>query len=116
MPYAHSRIVWTGELGPNVEGFARKLFAESLPWTKLRAGQKLVALGERYDGARLDAACQRSLAYDLVDVRRVQHIFLQALDRATPPEEGTGTAPGTRFARPGSAFDHRQLASTEATA
>jgi len=114
---APDRIVRrAAELGPNVEAFSLKLFAGPLPWAKLRAGQKLISLGERYGGERLDAACQRSLAYDLVDVRRVQRILLQAIDRESPPIEDPGTPLGTRFARPGSAFDHRQAVLQEATA
>lgn len=114
---APDRIVRrASELGPNVEAFAMKLFEGPLPWAKLRAGQKLVSLGERYGGERLDAACQRSLAYDLVDVRRVHRILLQALDRESPPIEDTGTPLGSRFARPGSAFDHHQTVLQEATA
>jgi len=53
-------------LGPNVEAFATKLFEGPLPWAKLRAGLKLVSLGERYGGERLDAACGRALAYGLI--------------------------------------------------
>jgi transposase len=102
-------------LGPNVERFARRLFEGPLPWAKLRSGQKLISLGERYGGERLDAACLRTLAYDLVDVRRLQRILLQALDRESPPVEDSGRALGSRFARPGSAFDHRQLVLQEAT-
>jgi transposase len=114
---APDRIVRrASELGPNVEAFAQKLFEGPLPWAKLRAGQKLVSLGERYGGERLDAACQRSLAYDLVDVRRVQRILLQAIDRESLPAEEPGTPLGSRFARPGSAFDHRSAVLQEATA
>ncbi len=107
---APDRIVRkAGELGPQVELFATKLSAGPLPWARLRSGQKLLSLGERYGGPRLDAACNRALAYDLVDVRRVQRILLEALDQESPPAEGVGTRPalGSRFARPGSAFDHR---------
>ncbi|MBI2767685.1 MAG: transposase [Chloroflexi bacterium] len=104
------------ELGSSVEAFAQKLFEGPLPWAKLRAGQKLVSLGERYGGERLDAACKRALAYDLVDVRRVHRILLQALGPATPAEAGAATPLGSRFARPGSAFDHHQPALQEATA
>jgi hypothetical protein len=113
---APDRIVRkASELGPNVEAFATRLFDGPLPWAKLRAGQKLVSLGEKYGGERLDAACQRALAYDLVDVRRVQRILLQALDHETTPTEDTGIPLGSRFARPGSAFDHHQPALQEAT-
>jgi transposase len=102
-------------LGPNVETFAQKLFEGPLPWAKLRAGQKLLSLGERYSGARLDAACGRALTYEIVDVRRVQRILLQAIDREMQPAEEPTTPLGSRFARPGSAFDHRQRSLWEAT-
>ena len=46
---APDRIVHRAqELGPNVEVFATKLFEGPLPWAKLRQGQKLLSLGEKY--------------------------------------------------------------------
>jgi transposase len=96
------------ELGPSVETFARRLFDGPLPWAKLRQGQKLLSLGEKYTASRLDAACARALDYDLIDVRRLQRILLQAIDRDELPRSEQEPSLGTRFARPGSAFDHRQ--------
>jgi hypothetical protein len=95
------------DLGPNVEAFATRLFEGPLPWAKLRSGQKLLRLGEKYTAARLDAACARALSYDLVDVRRLHRILLQALDVETLPPAADGPPLAGRFARPGSAFDHR---------
>ncbi len=95
-------------LGPNVEVFAQKLFEGPLPWSKLRQGQKLISLGEKYSGERLDAACKRALDYDLVDVRRLHRILVQAFDREEPAAATPGTSLGSRFARPPGAFDHRQ--------
>jgi transposase len=104
-------------LGPNVETFATKLFEGPLPWAKLRAGLKLVSLGERYGGERLDAACARALFYGLVDVRRLQRILLRALDAEERPADKVKevTEPlGSRFARAPEAFDHRQQRLAEA--
>jgi transposase len=96
-------------LGPNVEVFAQKLFEGPLPWSKLRQGQKLISLGEKYSGERLDAACKRALDYDLVDVRRLHRILVEAFDREDAPAAATpGASLGSRFARPPGAFDHRQ--------
>jgi transposase len=100
------------ELGPNVATFAEQLFAGPLPWAKLRQGQKLLHLAEKYSAARLDAACAHSLAHDLVDVRRLERILVMAIEQ---PEASEPAMPlsaavlplSTRFARPGSAFDHR---------
>lgn len=46
----------------------------------MRQGQKLLSLGEKYTASRLDAACSRALAFELVDVRRLHRILLRALD------------------------------------
>ena len=96
------------ELGPSVETFARRLFDGPLPWAKMRQGQKLLSLGEKYTASRLDAACARALDYDLIDVRRLHRILLQAIERDEQPHTEPGALLGSRFARPGSAFDHRQ--------
>ena len=84
---------------------------------QLRSGMKLVSLGERYGGERLEAACARALEYDLIDVRRLQRILLRALDAtpAAPAERGDEPPLGSRYARPPGAFDHRQLRLAEAT-
>ena len=106
---APDRIVRkAAELGPSVEAFATKLFEGPLPWAKMRQGQKLLSLGEKYTATRLDAACARALAFDLVDVRRLHRILFRALDAEERPVEDQSAAPlGSRFARPASAFDHR---------
>jgi len=96
-------------LGPNVDTFARRLLEGPLPWAKLRQGQKLLRLAEKYTAARLDAACRRALDHDLVDVGRLQRILVLALDetRDAPPLVEPPLSPA-RFVRPGSAFDRRQ--------
>jgi hypothetical protein len=108
---APNRIVQqAGKLGPSVAAFAEKLFEGPLPWARLRQGQKLLRLAEKYTAARLDAACAHSLAHELVDVRRLERILVLALERPaeTEPAPPAVVVPlSSRFARPGSAFDHR---------
>jgi len=98
-------------LGPAVGTFAERLLAGIYPWSKLRQAQKLLRLGERYTPARLDAACQRALEVDLLDVRRVERILVQALE--AEQQAGPNAAPGgqvllfplpARFARHGTVF------------
>ena len=92
-------------LGPAVAEFAHRLFDHQLPWSRIRQGHKLLRLWERYTGERLDAACQRALAMDLIDVRRVERILVQALEQEAMPQSPRPMPPG-RFARPGSVFAH----------
>jgi transposase len=109
---APDRLIRQAEvLGPSIGTFATRLLEGPLPWAKLRQGQKLIKLADRYTAERLDAACARALGFDLVDVRRLERIVMLALeqaDRPAPPvEERVRTVPAGRFARPGTAFDHR---------
>ncbi len=92
-------------LGPAVAEFAEHLFGDTLPWAKIRQGHKLLRLGERYTAQRLDAACRRALEVDLIDVRRVERILVQALELEATPQLPLPMPPG-RFARPGSVFAH----------
>ena len=89
--------------GPAVAQFAERLFDDRHPWSKIRQGHKLIRLGDRYSGERLDAACQRALAVDLIDVNRVERILVQALEEEAMPQLPL-PMPAGRFARPGSVF------------
>src|SRR5207237_2649977 len=77
----------------------------------LKLGPAIGRFAERYTAERLDAACARALGFDLVDVRRVARILVLALEHegqpARPADQRVHALPAGRFARPGSAFDHR---------
>ncbi len=94
----------SAELGEYVGAFADKLLGGTTPWSKMRQGYKLLRLGEKYTASRLDKACQKALAVDLIDVRRVEHILVQALEQEALPELMSRTPPPARFARPGNVF------------
>ena len=85
--------------------FAERLFDGPLPWAKVRQGHKLIRLGQRYTPQRLDAACRKALEVDLIDVRRVERILLQALEKQETPEQPQPLPMG-RFARSGDVFAH----------
>ena len=91
------------KLGTAVGEFAERLFEGNHPWSKIRQGHKLLRLGDRYTAQRLDAACQRALDVDLIDVYRVENILVQALEEETTPQLPLPLLTG-RFARPGSVF------------
>ena len=93
------------EQGPAVAEFADRLFDGPLPWSKIRQGHKLLRLGQRYTPQLLDSACRRALAVDLIDVRRLERILVQALETNRTPEHPPPLPQG-RFARPGAVFAH----------
>jgi hypothetical protein len=99
------------ELGAFIGLFAERLLSGQFPWAKLRQGQKLIRLADRYTAMRLDAACERALSVDLIDVTRVERMLKQAIEQEPLPLSGppprTVVVPSARFAREGTAFDHR---------
>jgi hypothetical protein len=98
-------------LGPHIGQFAERLLDAPFPRSKMRQGQRLLRLAERYTPERLEAACTRALGFDLVDVRRLERIIVLALEHegqlAPPADERVQPLPSSRFAHPGTAFDHR---------
>jgi hypothetical protein len=112
-------------LGSSVGAFAERLLAEPHPWAKLRQAQKLLRLAERYGAERTDQACAYALSFELLNVRRLEHILERALDQPADGHDGSAlvtdaaaalerAALSSRFARPGSAFDHRFVAAAGA--
>ncbi len=92
-----------GEIGPSTRHFAELLLSGTFPWTKLRQAQKLVRLPERYGKERVEKACVRSLAFDLVDVRRVEEIIQKGLIEEEPEQRRREPLP-SRYMRPATYF------------
>lgn len=86
--------------GENVGRFAKALLDVPLPWTRMRRVYKLFALSKRYGNERLDAACAKALAAELVDVSRLARMLEQAasLDVPCPCVTPSRAAP-SRFLR-----------------
>jgi len=86
--------------GPAVGAFAQQLLGGPLPWSKMRQAQALVRLCDRYGAARVEAACQRAIGFEVYDVPRIERLL--KLARAC---EADGEATGKvirltgRFAR-----------------
>ena len=60
-------------------------------------------LPDRYGKERVEKACERSLAFELVDVRRVEEIIQKGLVREEAEERRPEALP-SRFARPAAYF------------
>jgi hypothetical protein len=79
----------------------------TFPWARLRQAQKLLRLAERYGAGRVNAACARALAFELLDVHRVERILSTALEReSTPADRGVVRPLPARFARAPRSFVH----------
>ena len=91
--------------------FMEVLLAGSFPWAKLRQAQKLQRLGRKYGFRRVNQACRRALAFELINVKRVEQILRDDLDRydlAENPRVGTQIIQfPLRFERPANSFTHQ---------
>jgi hypothetical protein len=97
------------QVGPAVEQFVRALLRGVFPWARLRQAQKLLRLAARYGAPRVNAACARALAFELLDVGRVETILRAALERdPMVTERGTVVPLPARFARAPESFAHSQ--------
>jgi transposase len=95
------------QVGPAVGQFVRVLLSGTFPWARLRQAQKLLRLAERYGAGRVNAASARALAFELLDVHRVERILHTALEREPGPTERGAVPPlPARFARAPKSFAH----------
>lgn len=96
------------QLSPDIGRFMEQLLSGTLPWTKIRQGQKLLRLTKKYGEHRVASACRRALAFDLINVRRVESILLKDLDQLELPiDQDAAVIPiETRFLRSAQSFSH----------
>jgi hypothetical protein len=108
--YATRDVVSLTELaakaGAHVGQYAQRLLEGPMPWTRMRRLYRLLGLVRTYGSDRVEQACERALAFDVVDVTRVGRMLESALERdglgaASPPTAAAGTL---RFLRPAADF------------
>lgn len=88
--------------GPAIGTYAEQLLEGPLPWTKMRQVYRLLGLVRRYGAARVNAACERALALEVVDVTKISRMLERALEGVTDAERAPrphGRVVQLRFAR-----------------
>jgi transposase len=95
-------LAQAGEIGPACHGVIEALFADRV-LDNLRAAQGVLRLAGKYTAERLEAACERALAFGEPRYRTVKTILAKGLDQATPPAPAEATTTtytqGGRFCR-----------------
>jgi transposase len=92
--------------GEQLGRFMERLLGGTFPWAHLRQAQRLLRLVNKYGGPRVEASCQRALAFDLIHVGRVEQIITAGLaHEPTPARPGQLVLlPRPRFLRPAGSF------------
>jgi len=96
------------EQGANVGAFVERLLGGPVPWIKLRQAYGLLRLCQLYGQDRVNALCARALAFEVIDVRRIEGMLKDAR-RTEDAAVATGRviALPARFARDPSSFATR---------
>jgi hypothetical protein len=96
------------EQGSQVGAFVERLLGGPVPWIKLRQAYGLLRLCQRYGQDRVNAVCARAIAFEVIDVRRIEGMLKDAR-RTEDAAVATGRviALPARFARDVSAFATR---------
>jgi len=108
--YATRDVGSLGELaakvGPHVGQYAHLLLEGPMPWTRMRQVYRLLGLVRRYGSRAVEQACERALAFDVVDVTRVGRMLERALERGelTAAAPSVGARGSLRFLRPASEY------------
>lgn len=91
--------------GTSIGEYAERLLGRNFPFTGARAVYGLLRLCDKYRADRVEAVCARSLAFDVVDVRRVEKM-LKSAHREEEASAATGKLVPlpSRFARDPATF------------
>jgi len=107
------------ENGHHIGEYAERVLGGPLPWARMRQAYALLGLCDKYGAGRVEALCQSALAFDVIDVSRLQKM-LKSAARPAPKDAAGGEAkvvalplPAPRFARPEEQFRTRQGSSGE---
>ena len=109
-----NRIIAAAKIrGEKIGAFMARLLSGTFPWAKLRQGQKLLRLADKYGITTVDDACRTALAFDIVNVHRVERIIAQGLEKKTGPDspDDPSTQLPLRFLRDPKSFAHTQQSS-----
>lgn len=95
--------------GEHIGLFALKLLGGPLPWARMRQAYALLRLCDKFGDGRVEALCQSSLAFDVVDVHRLTRMLKSAAKPSTPgaTDGRVVQLPLPRFARSPEQFETR---------
>jgi transposase len=101
--------------GTHIGLYAERLLSGPLPWARMRQAYSLLRLCDKYGDGRVEATCQSSLAFDVVDVPRLKRMLKSAAKPPRPASRGGTVTQLTlpRFARDASHFETRKRSTDE---
>lgn len=94
--------------GAAVGVYATRLLEVPLPWTRMRTVYRLLGLVRSYGPGPVNAACERALELDVVDVGKIARLLEAGRQNAPVPPVGKVVGGPARFARDPAEFQVRR--------
>ena len=93
------------ERHPAIGDYIAYLLSGTYPWHRLRSAQRLLRIADKYGYERAAEACTKAMAYGIDDVRRIERMLKNGVERNLPKNDVlTLFEEPARFARDGSYF------------
>ena len=93
------------ERHPAIGGYIAFLLSGTYPWHRLRSAQRLLRIADKYGYERAAAACTKAMAYGIDDVRRIERMLKNGVEKDLPENDAvTLFEEPPRFARDGNYF------------
>jgi len=91
---------------PAIGNYIKFLLSGTYPWHRLRSAQRLLRIADKYGHERCGAACTKAMAYSIYDVRRIERMLKNGVEKDLPPSGDNMTLfeEPPRFARDGAYF------------
>ncbi|MHB8278787.1 MAG: Mu transposase domain-containing protein [Candidatus Humimicrobiaceae bacterium] len=90
---------------PAIGEYIAFLLSGTYPWHRIRSAQKLLRIADKYGYERCAAACTKAKDYGIYDVRRIERMLKNGVEKDLPENDFEASFEETpRFARDGSYF------------
>lgn len=88
-------------MGGFVAEYVRRLQADPAPWNRMRRVFRLLGMCKTYGAAGVDAACEKALDLEVIDVQRIDRMLAKGLDQQQidKPRPRPALVTPLRFAR-----------------
>jgi hypothetical protein len=91
---------------PAIGEYIKFLLSGTYPWHRIRSAQSVLRISDKYGVDRTADACTKAMAYSVYDVRRIERMLKNGVEKDLPKSEGELTLfeESSRFARDGAYF------------
>lgn len=91
---------------PAIGDYIQFLLSGTYPWHRIRSAQRILRIADKYGNERTAAACTKAMSYSVYDVRRIERMLKNGVEKDLPQSGSSMTLfeESPRFTRDGAYF------------